>query len=87
MFFWQCVAIIIAAAIKKTEAIEITVVSDHIMLIKNIVSWKKKKDFHMFFFPFLYSATPNLDLGILKMLICECYNYNYVIHTLQLAVY
>ena len=41
----------------------------------------------MFFFPFLYSAAPNLDLGILKMLIRECYSYNYVIHTLQLAVY
>ena len=39
---------------------------------------KKKKDFHMFFFPFLFSAIPNLHLGILKMLLRD---------TLQPAVY
>ena len=27
----------------------------------------------MFFFPFLCSAIPDLDLGILKMLICVCF--------------
>ena len=32
----------------------------------------------MFFFPFLFSAIPNLDLGILKMLLRD---------TLQPAVY
>ena len=27
----------------------------------------------MFFFPFLCSAIPDIDLGILKMLICVCF--------------
>ena len=27
----------------------------------------------MFFLPFLCSAIPDLDLGILKMLICVCF--------------
>ena len=36
----------------------------------------------MFFFPFLRSATPNLDLGILKMLIRVCFR-----DVLQPAVY
>ena len=31
---------------------------------------EKKIDLHMFFFSFLCSAIPNLDLGILKVLIC-----------------
>ena len=43
---------------------------------------KKKKDFQMFFFPFLFSAIPNLDLGILKMLLRVCFR-----DTLQPAVY
>ena len=30
---------------------------------------EKKKDIHMFFFPFLYSGIPDLALRILKMLI------------------
>ena len=29
---------------------------------------------HMFFFSFLYSAVPDLDLGILKMLIRVCFH-------------
>ena len=36
----------------------------------------------MFFFPFLFSAIPNLDLGILKMLLRVCFR-----DTLQPAVY
>ena len=34
---------------------------------------EKKIGLHMFFFSFLCSATPNLDLGILKMLIRVCF--------------
>ena len=34
---------------------------------------EKKQDLHMFFFSFLCSAIPDLDLGILKMLIGECF--------------
>ena len=34
---------------------------------------EKKIDLHMFFFPFLCSAIPDLDLGILKMLIRVCF--------------
>ena len=34
---------------------------------------KERKNFHMFYFPFLCSAIPDLDLGILKMLIRVCF--------------
>ena len=34
---------------------------------------EKKIDLHMFFFSFLCSAIPDLDLGILKMLIRLCF--------------
>ena len=47
----------------------------------NIVSWKKKNRFSYVFFPFLCSAIPDLDLGILNMLIRECFR-----DVLQLAV-
>ena len=43
---------------------------------------KEKKDPHMFFFPYLCSAIRDLDLGILKMLICVCFR-----DVLQPAVY
>ena len=43
---------------------------------------KKKKDAHMFFFPFLCSGIPDLALGILKKLICVCFR-----DVLQPAVY
>ena len=43
---------------------------------------EKKIDLHMFFFPFLCSAIPDLDLGILKMLIRVCFR-----DVLQPAVY
>ena len=33
----------------------------------------KEIDLHMFSFPFLCSAIPDLDLGILKMLIRVCF--------------
>ena len=36
----------------------------------------------MFFFPFLFSAIPDLDSGILRMLICVCF-----LDVLQPAVY
>ena len=34
---------------------------------------EKKIDLHMYFFPFLCSAIPDSDLGILKMLIRKCF--------------
>ena len=34
---------------------------------------EKKIDLHMFFFVFLGSAIPDLDLGILKMLLGVCF--------------
>ena len=34
---------------------------------------EKKKNLHMFFFPFLCFAIPNLDLGISKMEIRACF--------------
>ena len=34
---------------------------------------EKKIGLYMFFFSFLYSAIPDLDLGILKMLIGVCF--------------
>ena len=43
---------------------------------------EKKQDLHMFFFSFLCSAIPDLDLGILKMLIRVCFR-----DVLQPAVY
>ena len=57
--------------LKKTVAIETTVVSDSNLLIKNMK--EKKIGFHIFFFSFLCSAIPYLDLGILKMLIRVCF--------------
>ena len=43
------------------------------MVIKNIVSLRKKIDVYMFFFPFICSDIPGLALGILKMLIRVCF--------------
>ena len=43
---------------------------------------RKKIGIHMFFFPCLCSAIPDLDLEILKMLICACFR-----DALQPAVY
>ena len=53
--FWPCVAIIVAAAIKKD------------------CSYKSNGCIWLFFFLFLYSAIPDLELGILKMLIRVCF--------------
>ena len=39
--FWPCIAIIITAFYKNAAAIEITVVSYCMMVVYNIVSWKK----------------------------------------------
>ena len=59
-------------------------VSSCMTVIKNSLMKKKKKkiDLHMFFFPFLCSAIPYLDLRILKMLIGVCFR-----DVLQPAVY
>ena len=43
---------------------------------------KEKKDLHIFFFPFLCFVIPDLDLGILKMLVRECFR-----DVLQAGVY
>ena len=71
--FLPCVAILTASFLKKTKAIETAVVSDCMIVIMNMVPWKKKVDVQMFFFPFLCSGIPDLTLGILKMLICVCF--------------
>ena len=88
MFFDRpYVAITTAAFLKKNAAIETAVVYDCLMVVQNIVSWKKKKkkkkiDVHMFFFQFLCSGIPDLALGILNMLIRWCFR-----DILQPAVY
>ena len=69
MFFWPCVAIITTAAIKKDYSYT------NNYGIRSHDGDKKH-------FPFLCSAIPNLDLGILKMLIRICFR-----DTLQAAVY
>ena len=72
MFFWQCVAIVIAPLKKNTEPVKTTV----------ILAWcwfgtlshgRKNIDVHLTFFWFLYSGIPDLALGILKMLIHVCF--------------
>ena len=72
MFFWQCVAIVIAPLKKNTEPVKTTV----------ILAWcwfgtlshgRKNIDGHLTFFWFLYSGIPDLALGILKMLIHVCF--------------
>ena len=83
MFFWPRIAIIVAAAIKTTASIETTVYpTAWWWFIKEKNERKKKIDLHMFFFPFLCFAIPDLDLGILKMLIRECFR-----DVLQAGVY
>ena len=62
MLFWPSIAIIIAAFLKRTAALETAVVPE-----------KNKIYAHMFFLSFLYSGIPDLALGILKMLILICF--------------
>ena len=67
--------------LKKSAAIETTVVSDDGDLEHSLMN-EKKIDLHKFFFPSLCSAIPDLDSGILKILICVCFR-----DALQTAVY
>ena len=68
MFFWPCVAIIIAAAITKGCSYRNDCgIRLHDSDLEH--SLIKKKKIFMFFFLFLCSTISDLDLGILKMLI------------------
>ena len=64
-FFLPYVAIIIAAAIKKDCSYRNN---------RGIRLHAGDLGLHMFFFSFLCSAIPDLDLGILKMLIRVCFH-------------
>ena len=81
--FWSCVAIIIAAAIKKDCSCRNNCgFRLHDGDLEHSLIKEKKKDIHMFLFPFLHSVIPDLDLRILKMLVRVCFR-----DVLQLTVY
>ena len=83
MFLWPYVAITIAAAIKKDCSYRNNCgIQLHDGDLEHGLMKGKKLDLHMFFFPFLCSTIPDLDLGILKMLIRVCFR-----DVLQPAVY
>ena len=66
--FWPCVAIVITAAIKKDCNYRNNCgIRLHDGDLKH--SPMKEKNLHILYFPFLCSVIPDLDLGILKMLI------------------
>ena len=72
MFLWPCVAITIAAAIKKDCSYRNNCgIQLHDGDLEQ--SHERKKMIFMFFFLFLYSAISDLDLGILKVLIRVCF--------------
>ena len=67
-------AIIIVAAIKKDCIYRNNCgIRSHDGDIEHSLAKKKKIDLHIFFFPFLCSVIPDLDLVILKMLIRVCF--------------
>ena len=72
--FWPYAAIIIAAAITKycsyTNKCGIWL---HAGDLEHSLMKEKKIGLHMFFFPLLCSAIPDLDLGILEMVIRVCF--------------
>ena len=71
--FWPYVAIIIAAAIKKDCSYKnICSIRSHAGDLEHSLM-KERKGLHMFFFSFLCSAIPDLDLEVLKMLIRVCF--------------
>ena len=73
MIFWPCVAILIAAAFKKDCTYRNNcVIRLHDDDLVHKVIKEKKIDLHIGF-TFLHSAIPDLDLGILKMLIRLCF--------------
>ena len=60
----MCSSILIAAAIKKDCSYRNNYgIRTHDGDLEHSLM-KEKKNLHMFFFPFLCSAIPNLDLGI-----------------------
>ena len=72
--FWPYVAIIIDAAIKKDCSYRNNCgIRLHAGDLGHSLMKEKKIGLYMFFFSFLYSAIPDLDLGILKMLIGVCF--------------
>ena len=72
--FLPYVAIIIAAAIKKDCSYRNNCgIRLHAGGLENSLMKEKKIGFHMFVFSFLRSGIPDLDLGILKMLIRVCF--------------
>ena len=72
--FWSCVAIIIAATIKKDCSYRKNCgIPWHAGDLEHSLMKEKKKGLHMFFFSFICPAIPDLDLGILKMLIRVCF--------------
>ena len=74
MFFLPFVAIIIAAAIKTDCSYRNNCsIRSHDGDLERSLMKEKKIALYMFFFPFLCSAIPDLDLGILKMLIRVCF--------------
>ena len=67
-------AIIIATAIKEDCSYRNNCgIQLHAGDLEHSLMKEKKKDLHMSFFPFLCSAIPDLDLGILKKLIRVCF--------------
>ena len=71
--FWPYVAIIIAAAVKKDCSYRNNCgIQLHAGDLEHSLMKEKKIGLHMLFFSFLSSAIPDLDLGILKMLIRVC---------------
>ena len=72
--FWPYVAIIITAAIKKESSYKNNCgIWLHAGDLEHSLKKEEKIGLYMFFFSFLCSAIPDLDLGILKMLICVCF--------------
>ena len=74
-FFWSYVAIIIAGAIKKDSSYRNNCgIRLHVGDLELSLMKEKKIGLYMFPFSFLCYAIPDLDLGILKMLICVCFH-------------
>ena len=74
LIFWPYVAIIIVAAIKKDCSYRNNCgIRWHAGDLEHSLMKEKKIGLHMFFFSFLCSAIPGLNLGILKMLIRVCF--------------
>ena len=81
--YWPFVAIIITAAVKKACSHRNNCgILLHDGDLEHSLTKEKKIGLQMFFFPCLCSAIPDLDLGMLKMLIRVCFR-----DVLQSAVY